>query len=374
MSESQNLFGEFPPLTREKWEKRIQKELKGSAPETLHWPLAEEIEMRPFYQPAADSLPSPLNGQSTHNHWAIGEDFDVTAPAVTNRALLEGLLNGLEAPLFRWPASNTDFQLPRLLAEVRADYIQIHLRSPSRPVALLQQFAQHQAAEGLDLVELEGSINGYFLRFPDLDLTLLRDLSEQLPRFRWLHLSAPRPQASPDAAVADLVELLHQLCDNLVRARTLGWEPAALADKIVVDLHLGTSYLVELAKIRAWHLLWPLLWEGFGVSAPPPAAVHAYLAPDTQIEDQDLNMIRTTTQAMAAVIGGVRRLSLLPADAFGGDSTPFTRRMARNVQHLLRMESYLDRVVDPAAGSYYLETLTEQLAERAWRQFQSEHR
>ena len=85
-------------------------------------------------------------------------------------------------------------------------------------------------------------------------------------------------------------------------------------------------------------------------------------------------MIRTTTQAMAAVIGGVRRLSLLPADAFGGDSTPFTRRMARNVQHLLRMESYLDRVVDPAAGSYYLETLTEQLAERAWRQFQSEHR
>ena len=90
-------------------------------------------------------------------------------------------------------------------------------------------------------------------------------------------------------------------------------------------------------------------------------------------------MIRSTTQAMAAVIGGADRLVVIPSNMAnlsadrqeGEESNSFSHRIARNVQHLLKMESYLDRVIDPAAGSYYVEALTNQIAERAWEIFQS---
>jgi methylmalonyl-CoA mutase len=92
------------------------------------------------------------------------------------------------------------------------------------------------------------------------------------------------------------------------------------------------------------------------------------LAEASHDENENTNMIRSTTQAMAAVIGGANRLVVRSAN---NESNTFTRRIARNVQHLLKMESYLDRVVDPAAGSYYIEALTNQLAEKAWGIFQA---
>ena len=83
------------------------------------------------------------------------------------------------------------------------------------------------------------------------------------------------------------------------------------------------------------------------------------------------NMIRAATQAMSAVIGGVDRLYIPPANAGVPEApTPFTRRVARNVHHILKMESFLDRVADPGAGSYYIEKLTDTLAESAWSQLQ----
>jgi methylmalonyl-CoA mutase len=100
----------------------------------------------------------------------------------------------------------------------------------------------------------------------------------------------------------------------------------------------------------------------------PP--IEAQLAPTVQTSDPNYNIIQSTTQAMAAIIGGVDRLTVLPSDAFQGATTDFSRRIARNVQHILKMESYLDWVADPAAGSYFIEKLTLHLAEAAWNSFQ----
>ncbi len=371
MSQSQNLFAEFSPLSRGEWEARIQKELKGKALQELEWAIGAEVKVGPFYQNADNStLSAALNPGQEQNQWAIGEDFAIQAPQEDNKALLEGLGNGLEAPALHWSTTPEDFQLSQVLREVRADYISTHLRTSGNHSTLLQQFLQLQNENGIATAELQGSINGDFVRFPEESGPLLRELINQLPHFQGIVISIDTKAMEGASAVEVLVESLSQVCENIVRARAAGFSNAEIAPRIVMDLQLSTSYFVELAKIRDWRLLWPLLWEGFELSDPPSAVIHAYLDPQTQVEDQDLNMIRTTTQAMAAVIGGVNRLSLLPADAFSGLTSAFTRRMARNVQHLLRMESYFDRVVDPAAGSYYLEQLTQQLAEHAWRGFQ----
>ncbi len=82
-------------------------------------------------------------------------------------------------------------------------------------------------------------------------------------------------------------------------------------------------------------------------------------------------MIRAATQALSAVIGGADRLYVLPSNAaLGEESSAFSRRIARNVQHLLQLESHTDKVIDPAAGSYYIEKLTDKLTEQAWAKFQ----
>ena len=99
-------------------------------------------------------------------------------------------------------------------------------------------------------------------------------------------------------------------------------------------------------------------------------AIEAHFSNTDFVTDPNTNMIRATTQAMSVVLGGVNRLTVLPSDAIEGEPTDFSRRIARNVQHLLTMESFMDRVVDPAKGSYYIEKLTEKIAEAAWSEFQ----
>ena len=117
-------------------------------------------------------------------------------------------------------------------------------------------------------------------------------------------------------------------------------------------------------------ILWFNVLKAYGLSEPD-LFIAAYFAPDTQDENTHTNMVRAATQAMSAIIGGAKELYILPANVGAGENpTAFTRRIARNVQHILRLESYLDKVQDPAAGSFYIEKLTEELAKKAWAIFQ----
>ncbi|MBK9488574.1 MAG: hypothetical protein IPO07_07135 [Haliscomenobacter sp.] len=127
---------------------------------------------------------------------------------------------------------------------------------------------------------------------------------------------------------------------------------------------------MEIAKLRALRLLWQNVLKAYGVQTSA-LEIAAHFAPASQDEHPNTNLIRAATQAMSAVIGGANQLYVLPSNASLHESpTPFTRRIARNVQHLLRLESHLDKVIDPAAGSYYIEKLTEELAHKAWAIFQ----
>ena len=138
---------------------------------------------------------------------------------------------------------------------------------------------------------------------------------------------------------------------------------------IQFSIAIGKSYFVEIAKIRALKILWANVLKAYGWEATSPS-IEAHLSPSCQSDNPYQNMIAATTQAMSAVLGGVDRLTILPANAATEKADDFTRRIARNVQHLLKMEAYFDRVIDPAAGSYYIEQLTEQLAKQAWKVIQ----
>jgi methylmalonyl-CoA mutase len=148
---------------------------------------------------------------------------------------------------------------------------------------------------------------------------------------------------------------------------------AQVAAALHVHLVVTPSYFPELAKLRALRRLWATLLHGFGLPAAlnQHLRIHAATASWTQTTlDPHTNLLRHTTEAMSAVLGGADSLSVAPFDNLFAEANEFSARLARNLSVLLREESGLGRVQDPAAGSYYLETLTDQLAQEAWMHFQ----
>ena len=116
---------------------------------------------------------------------------------------------------------------------------------------------------------------------------------------------------------------------------------------------------------------WQQILDAWKITTPAIPNIEAHLTTSTQTDNENYNKIKATAQAMAAVIGGAKRLYIYPSDEVkDGLGTPFAQRIALNIQHLMQLESYMDRVVDPAAGSYYIENLTNKLATAAWTKFQ----
>ena len=136
--------------------------------------------------------------------------------------------------------------------------------------------------------------------------------------------------------------------------------------RVCHTVQIGSSYFVEIAKLRAFKLLWGNVLTAYN-AVPTLPRLFATTSPLKANDDVNIHKIQATTQAMSAVMAGIETLTVAPSEP-----NDFGRRIARNVQHLLSLESYLDRVADPAAGSYYIEKLTEQLAEAAWAEFQKQ--
>lgn len=143
------------------------------------------------------------------------------------------------------------------------------------------------------------------------------------------------------------------------------------ANAIYVRLSAGPLYFPEIAKFRAIRLLWDQLMKAYGFENPPELTIIAETSKTNKtITDPHNNLIRTITEAMSAVLGGVDQLMVHPYDSLESTPGEFSRRIARNVHYILRDESHLDKVADPSAGSYYIENLTSSIAKEAWKFFQ----
>lgn len=190
-----------------------------------------------------------------------------------------------------------------------------------------------------------------------------------MPNFRILQANAQRFHSGPDDSSIELAFTIAKGSEYLARLTALGIPPETVNAHMQFAVSISKSYFVEIAKLRALRLLWANVMKGYGAPGLAPFVV-AHFAEESQDENPNSNMIRASTQAMSAVIGGANRLYVLSSNrALNEPSTAFTRRIARNLQHILKMESHLHQAVDPGAGSFYIEKLTDMLAEQAWDKF-----
>jgi methylmalonyl-CoA mutase len=200
-----------------------------------------------------------------------------------------------------------------------------------------------------------------------------------LPTMRSVTVDARVYHDAGASAVQELGYTLGALTERLARSTERGRSLSSLLQELQVLVSVSTSYFVEIAKLRALRLLVPQVVAAFGDDTPAdldfdPDDLFVQAATSRRTEtmyDPYVNMLRATTEAMAAVLGGCDLLMTRPYDASLRPPDAFGARTAHNTQLVLRHEAHLGRVADPAAGSYYIESLTDTLARQAWGEFQA---
>ena len=376
----QTIFDDFPSMSKEEWLKKIEKDLKGRPLTDLQWQLEDTIKVDPLYHPDDRIVPVSIPwNDKTNNDWEIGEyiiDNDFTA---ANQLALKALKGGAQALLFQLKKEINQEQLGQLLKGIELDLISTHFEqfhAAKDPVKLLHQIFQHISDLKKDPTAIEGSIDfDPMLDWGDPPMKKMQECiifcAENMPKFKILQVNGRGFHGGNEYSSRELGYILAKGNEYLSYLSEQGLPPELVNQHMQFAISISTSFFVEIAKLRAFRLLWGNVLKAHGINPNDMPPIEVHLARETQDEDIHTNMIKATTQAMSAIIGGADRLYIRPAN-MGKKEAPssFTLRIARNVQHLLQLESYLDRVLDPAAGSYYVETLTHKLAEEAWTKFQ----
>lgn len=374
-----NLFEEFAPISKAEWLAKIEQDLKGKPLSDLQFQLEENITLEPFYHPEDFTENyAPIATVKANNTWQIAEYIEVHDVKIANAQALEALNGGATALLFQLYQELSDEELAQLLRGIALEYIFTNFGQyfPGKnPYLLLERFYNYLKANDKNPATIHGSID--FDAILDWVEPPFGELAEavqfcaqEMPHFRMIEVDVRRLHTGIERTSLELAYTIAKGSEYLAQLAAFNISPAIANQHLQFAIGTSTSYFVEIAKIRALKLLWANVLAAYKVPIEMPL-IEVHFAPESQDNNPNMNMIRAATQALSAIIGGADRLYVLPANtALGKDSNSFTRRIARNVQHLLQLESYMDKVIDPAAGSYYIEKLTDKLAEAAWAKFQ----
>lgn len=389
------LFQEFPPVSTEDWQKKIEADLKGKDFEkALVWRSNEGFSVRPYYRQEdlkqleyLDSLPGEfpyLRGNKVSgNDWYIRQDIKVADLEEANKKALEVLQKGVNSLgfIFKGCHSVSIDDLKVLLKDICLDAIELNIIGCSKKTAtgkaLVQYLTETYGANSGILASVSLDPIGSFTKngaISEENFAELKQLVDEAAAFENLSVIRVDGKVYRDAGATIVQELglaLSVGTEYVSKLAELGADVTTVAKKMKFSFGVGANYFMEIAKLRAARLLWAKVIEAFGV-APELAKMQIHSENtifNKTVYDPYVNMLRTQTESMSAVLGGTDSLTVLPFNAIYEDSTPFSERIARNQQILLKEESHFDKITDPAAGSYYIENLTDSIAEEAWKLF-----
>ena len=397
-TKSEKLFTEFPPVPTEKWEEVITADLKGADYERkLVWKTGEGFNVRPYYRAEnlegikflgsqAGEFPY-VRGTHAHNRWRVHQTVSVVCPKEANAEALKILNAGVDSLGFC--IASADFSAADL------DMLLKDICIPAVEITFCGEKMANVAELVLAKVEKEGiakedvriafcidplvkglSSKGDFCS-PNGEKCIARivELIHKTKEYKHVRIVTVAGQTFGNSGSTIVEELAFTLSaghDYLVRLTDAGLDVDAAARKLRFSFSVSSNYFMEIAKSRAARMLWANIVKGYGPAknCACKMQIHAETSRWNQtVYDPYVNMLRGTTEAMSATIAGVHSLEVMPFDASFENPTEFSKRIARNVELLLKNESHFDQVVDPAGGSYYVENLTQSIAAEAWKLF-----
>jgi len=400
MDNQEKLFSEFPPVTRQEWENVIQADLKGADYEKkLVWSTNEGFKIQPYYR-AEDlenieylrAIPGEfpfVRGNKTNNNcWEIRQDIIQTNPAEANHFALDAIGRGADAVGFDVHEIKSVSDLEVLLNGIDLLKVSIHFYSSASYPQILDLFVHYLDSKSIAAENVRGSFNfdplGYALLKGSFYTTeennmveaeyLLKSVEAKLPKFRFLTVNGKHIHNAGATLVQELGYTLAAAHEYLFNLINKGHKVDEITPRMMFSLATGSNYFMEIAKIRAARMLWARIVEQYTPTSEESLKIFIHTTTslwNKTVYDPYVNMLRTTTEAMSSAIGGADSIAVLPFDVTYKTPDDFSYRIARNQQILLKEESYMDKVVDPAAGSYYIETLTDSIAKHAWDLFRS---
>ena len=392
----EKLFTEFTAPTAQEWLDKIQVDLKGADfNKKLVWRTNEGFNMQPFYRredvlklKTPDALPGEFpfvrGNKKDNNEWYVRQDIKVTDAKEANAKALDVLKKGVDSLGFKFGGDSVSAEFVETLLEgIECECVELNFSTCQRKsLELAKILVAYFEKKGYDKEKIVGSIDWdpmhrIVMRGKDVTAVLavapeIVETLKDFPNFRCVAVNAGALNNAGAYIVQELGYALawgNEYLNQLVEA---GVEPTLAARKIKFNLGISENYFMEIAKFRAARMLWAEIVKQYEPKCDCAckmcvnATTTSY---NMTVFDSYVNLLRTQTETMSAALAGVHSIVVNPFDAAYETPTDFSERIARNQQLLLKEESHFDKVVDPSAGSYFIEELTTSLADVAWKLF-----
>ncbi|MDT0622710.1 methylmalonyl-CoA mutase subunit beta [Croceitalea vernalis] len=367
---NESLFSEFQEVSAKQWKQKIQFDLKGADyNETLVWESLEGIHVKPFYH--SEDLDKTSSLVSTHNDiWQIGQSIYVNDEVKANEKAKDVLNKGVSSLVFKISNSSITWSVLFKNLDLTNTPIHLHLNFlDNESITRLINFVDDKVIEVYLHIDILGHLarTGNWFYNQAKDHQILEDI---------FHTCATKKNFSVLAVDLSLYQnaggnMVQQLAYGLAHANEYlnhlsllkqGSEEKSIS--MTFNVAVGGNYFFEIAKLKALRALWSALSQEYNYDLP----CHIKVRPSKRnktIYDYNVNMLRTTSECMSAVLGGANTVCNLPYDSLYHKDNEFGERIARNQLLLLKEESYFDDAVKAVEGTYYIESLTQQLAEKA---------
>ena len=353
---SNHLFSEFDPVSSKAWKQQIQADLKGADyNDTLIWQSLEGIHVKPFYHKDDSNNISPIIGQPPS--WNVGQTVFIDNAPIVNKLIVDATNRGAEALILQAekefditavfdaiPFSNTLFYIHLTFLDTTfVNKLHAFLSNKKYNVQYLIDPIHHFAS------------NGNWYQNVSNDLQSLQEIIQNTGH---IHINTSLYQ---NAGATTVQQLAYALAHANEYLNTFNVIHNAIP---TFTIACGSNYFFEIAKIRALRKLYAALAKVHDL----PQECHIIATPSKRnktLYDYNVNMLRTTTECMSAILGGANTVCNMPYDALYHKSNEFGERISRNQLLILKEESYFNEVANPSDGSYYIENITQEIAEKA---------
>jgi methylmalonyl-CoA mutase len=355
-----NLFDEFDTVSAAQWKQKIQVDLKGADyNQTLITATQEGIDIKPFYHSETCGNILPIATKTTD--WKITQRVRITNASEANNNIKDILARGAESLVL--VIADATIAISEILATIATQNIPIHVEMEflsANYCADVSAFAKEHAASitiGVDIIGNLASTGNWFSNLKTDHETLESILKlETFSSTLTIHVDTYQ-----NAGATMVQQLAYALAHVNEYLNHFG---SKITNKITFHVTVGSHYFFEIAKLRALRHLWSILANEYSID-PACIIIASPSKRNKTLYDYNVNMLRTTTECMSSVLGGADFIYNLPYDSLYHHENEFGDRIARNQLRILKDESYFDKTNNPTEGAYYIESITQQLAEKA---------
>lgn len=336
---------QFQAPTRQQWLEKAEKELKGKPLEALEWQIDKHLSVPPIFFETETNAALATN--SLKSNWTIGDKYTTSEPSQTNKDLLAALNMGLEGVHLELTHPLTKAQWASLFDQIILSYITLIIDASTLD------------AEGL------GSLAEYL---QDADWT-----PEQLMIFIKSQSNCPallqpclRSKSTFAVSLTDSVQTLYTQIQAAEANLQRQIQNGSTNTQPLFQITLNNNFYLNIIYIQALNIIWQNILNANNIDPHTPIYIQGIISDDGTL-DENTQKINATVQAVSAVVAGIDYLQIETNKS--SENTSFNRRINRNIQHLLKLESFMDYVENPSAGAYYFDALTKEFAEKVWEKF-----